>query len=88
MLVARSPTIDGREMVILGITRLNLAKLLAKQPIRVSQETHGAGMPEDLVVIICYGDTEEGLAEELKAVGVLSDETRLQGPDPTKGQPS
>jgi len=64
MITARATGADGKEIVILGVTRENLTRLADGQPIRVSAEQH-AGFPPNLVVTIIFGETERALLEHL-----------------------
>ena len=65
MITARATGEDGQEVLLLGVTRENIRRLTAGQPIRVSAETH-PGFPDHLRVLIVFGETERTLAETLK----------------------
>lgn len=62
-------TKSGRKLIILGLSEGNLMRLREKKPLVV----HGAevGVPDLETLIICWGETEDALADEL---GDLIDE--------------
>ena len=53
---------DGRKMVVLGLSEGNLMRLREKKPIVIHGEEIGWGKHD---IIICWGETEEKLVEEL-----------------------
>lgn len=63
---------DGRRrMVLIGLSEGNLMRLREKKPIIINGEEFG--WPEQ-DIIICWGETEDALAEELR--GMIGPETR------------
>jgi hypothetical protein len=65
---------DGkRRVVLLGLSEGNLMRLREKKPIVINGEE--MMMPE-LDIIICWGETEDKLAEELNYL--ISSETRVR----------
>ncbi len=74
MITARATGDDGTEILLLGVTRENIRRLTAGQPIRVSAETH-PGFPDNLRVFIVFGETEHALAETLKPF--IGEETKV-----------
>lgn len=61
--------INNRRTLILGLSRMNSAKLHNGQPIAIdvqalTQATEGSRPPQD--IIICAGDTEEAIYIELR----------------------
>lgn len=66
MIVARMS--DGS--MILGVSKENVDRLVAGQPIRVSHESHGCPMPEGCPnIVIVFGDTEDAIVDMLKQNG-------------------
>jgi hypothetical protein len=76
MITARATGEDGREIIVLGITKGNIERLQQGQPIDVRAESH-PGFPEKLVICIFYGEDERALTEQLKPL--LGEETKVIG---------
>lgn len=74
MITATATGANGEEIILLGITRENVTRLMKGQPIRVTAETH-PGFPVNRVIMICFGETERTLTEQLKSS--ISDETKV-----------
>jgi hypothetical protein len=70
--VAHAP--DGARIVLLGLTRENVRRLTAGQPIRVKAESH-PGFPVDLVIAIVFAETDRELGEAIR--GVTDETTRI-----------
>lgn len=65
MIKLRGSSADGkRKFVILGLSEGNLARLREKKPIVV----YGEEMGINLDIILCWGETEDALAEELETL--------------------
>lgn len=56
----------GDDVLVLGVTAGNVQRLMKDQPILVSRETHGAGVPDGLKILIVYGSDEKDLVRKLK----------------------
>jgi hypothetical protein len=69
---------DGKRIVLLGVTRENIDRLVAGKPIRVTAETH-PGFPTDLVISIAFGEDERVLTEQLQRAGVIGKHTKVIG---------
>jgi hypothetical protein len=67
MVTARATAADGTELVLLGLTRENVTRLVAGSPIHVSAATH-PGFPLNLKILICFGETVGALTESLRPV--------------------
>lgn len=66
----------GVPLLLLGLSRENVARLVAGEPVRVSAAEMGRlGMPQ-IEVAICYGKTEQAIIDELKALGVGPEKIR------------
>jgi hypothetical protein len=65
---------DDVQIVVLGITSGNVARLIAGAPIRVDA-VHHPGFPEKLKVCIVYGETERDLTDLLTPM--ISEDTQL-----------
>jgi hypothetical protein len=79
MIIARGTLAEGGEgdLLVLGLSRVNVGRLVSGQPIKVTRETHGDGIPANWTIIIYYGETEQAMADELKQLGLVGPETRI-----------
>jgi hypothetical protein len=68
LIIARGHSGDDKELLLLGLSRANINKLLAGYPIRLRKETH-EGVPERWDVVILFGETEADLANLLTKPG-------------------
>jgi hypothetical protein len=62
---------DGRPIIILGLSEMNVTKLREKMPIHINADE--LGFPGEIVIIL--GDTEDSLAKELHEL--ISERTRV-----------
>lgn len=66
---------DGQALLVLGLSELNVTRLMNDQPIRFNLSDIGApaimGLPA-MEVLIVGGRTEEAIVEQLKAEGLIS----------------
>ena len=83
MIIARAK-LDSGEMLILGLSRTNVSRLLNRQPIVIKRETHGPGVPEGWTICLTAGETEVALYEQFKASGWIGPETKIHR-DPRLG---
>lgn len=65
MIKAFGRTSDGRPLLILGLSRANMERLLDNQPIRFAADPLGVVCE----VLILGGETENDIAEDLRALG-------------------
>lgn len=84
MIIARAIG-DGTEVLILGVTKRNLEELQKGFPIRLSTETHGAGVPLGWKIAIIYGETEASITEDLVAMGLIGPDTKVSAQPPSPG---
>jgi hypothetical protein len=84
MIFARGTTEQGRQLFIIGLSRLNMKRLKAGYPIRVRKETHGEGVPEGWEIMIMSGDTEIEMALQLERSGRIDSKTKIKT-DPRLG---
>jgi hypothetical protein len=49
MIVARVSK-GKRQLIVLGLTRINIDKMVAGNPVHVRREAHGEGIPEDIEI--------------------------------------
>jgi len=76
MIRARAMGTDGRHVLVLGLSRGNVERLLDGQPIRVTGES--VGIPDLASVLIVFGETEAVLEAEMRNAGLISDETVIR----------
>lgn len=85
MITATATGPDGKRILMLGITRENIKRLIAGQPIRVGAESH-PGFPEDVMVAIFFGETERDITEALK--GLIGPDTKVVAVPREKPRPT
>lgn len=74
MISAFGKTRDGRQLVVLGITRENVSRLTNGRPVYLDAASH-PGFPIDLAIAVLYAETEAELAEQLEPL--IGDETKM-----------
>lgn len=88
MIIARGVVGESNdELLILGLSRKNLERLQAGQPIRISRPTHGEGIPACWEIVIIVGETEDDMYKAMKPIFDLNTkvhrDTRLGRRDDT-----
>jgi hypothetical protein len=76
MITAVAKADDGTRIILLGVSRGNVTRLTDGQPIRVSAASH-PGFPDDVTIMIVFGETESWLVNQMKAV--ITDDTKIVG---------
>jgi hypothetical protein len=76
MITAVAKANDGTRIILLGVSRGNVTRLTAGQPIRVSAASH-PGFPDDVTVMIVFGETESWLVDQMK--DVIGHDTKIVG---------
>jgi hypothetical protein len=71
MIVAKISRTDG-DTILLGLSRINVGRLMAGQPIHVRRAVHGEAVPDKLEIVVMFGETEAAIVAALKQQG-LSD---------------
>ena len=64
MIIARGSSGDDRQLLLLGLSRANLDKLVSGLPIRLRKQTH-EGIPDGWELVVVFGETEAALANLL-----------------------
>lgn len=54
----------GRLLIMLGLSRLNVERLMAGEPIKMTPELHD--LPPTLEIGIFFGETEEAMKKEVE----------------------
>jgi len=45
------------------------------QPMHIKRSSHGPQIPEKLTVVLTFGETESAIAQQLKELGAMDDDT-------------
>lgn len=79
MMVGAACTEDNKQhLLLLGLSRQNVARIMDGEPIWVSSKSHpNSGVPENLTLVICFGETELSLFEQAKRVGLVDSSTQV-----------
>lgn len=64
---------DGREHIVLGLSRENINRLVAGMPIRITGESISA--PSIASISIFFGETEAVMEEDLREAGLITPQT-------------
>lgn len=72
------------EMLILGLSHMNLEKLKAGQPMHLTHATHGGAIPKDLEIVIIHGATEEHMEAQFHQLGLIGDDTQIKKQPPNE----
>jgi len=75
MIKFTAKTGDGRDLIMIGLSELNIEKLKQGMPIAI--EGKDLGMPT-LMVSIFYGKTEKDMYNELKAAGINMEHATIE----------
>jgi hypothetical protein len=76
MIIARGSS-NGGELLILGLSHGNINRLLAGQPMRMTRQTHGDGVPDGWTIVIMAGESEQALEQVLRQAGALGPQTTI-----------
>jgi len=66
-------SLDGRDMVLLGLTHENVARLFADEPLHVATSApgpDGLGLTGGPDIVIVVGADEDAILEAMRAAGV------------------
>ena len=77
MIIASTENPVGQHFLLLGLSRINIERLLAGQPIKITNQTHGPCVPPNLTLAIMFGETEASLREDLVKLGLIDKETQF-----------
>lgn len=78
MIKAVATGADGRTMILLGLSKMNVQKLKEQKPIMLQLEEFGIRAS----LLILYGETDAAIVEEIKKTGVTIEsfeDRRLKG---------
>lgn len=79
MIVARAKADgDDDEILLFGLTRGNITRLVGGEPIRITATSHGGGVPEGWKVLLVFGETEEAISDALMRSGAVGPDTEVR----------
>jgi predicted peroxiredoxin len=76
MMLASSTSID-QTFLLIGLSRENVARLVAGLPIALNRSSHGDAVPAGLTIFITYGATEMAMKAELEKLNVITKDTKV-----------
>lgn len=76
MVIATGDREDGRQLLLVGLSRENLRLLRQDRPIVITPETH-PGCPQGYEILVMYGETEAAIAQRLRSLGAVTPETTV-----------
>jgi hypothetical protein len=77
MCIGRAEREGGEQILILGLSQENIDRLSKGQPMHVSREKHGDGVPDGWEILILYGKTEADIHRQLAEAGAIGEETQI-----------
>jgi len=77
MIIARSRTGTGKELLILGLSRANIERMTSGKPVHVKEATHGEGIPDGWEIVIMFGETEQEMQKQFVEAGMIGPETKV-----------
>lgn len=69
-------------LVLLGLSRGNVERMMAGDPIRVHGDDPAIGLP-GVTIVLMYGETEDAITAELRAAGVVNERTTIEDRRPS-----
>ena len=75
MLIAHTTTPRVANALILGLSRENVNRLTAGQPILIHRDKQGDAVPEGWEILICFGETELALHAAFERSGAIGPHT-------------
>lgn len=67
MIIARGNSEGVLELLMIGLSRENVNRLVDEKPINLTRESHGKGIPEGWNVVIFFGETETDCVNKIQA---------------------
>ena len=77
MIIARSKTGTGKELLIFGLSRVNVERMMAGKPVHIRKESHGDGIPDGWEVVIMFGETEQEMQKQFAKAGMIDQHTKV-----------
>jgi hypothetical protein len=79
MIIAKGTGEGGREVLFLGLSKKNIERMQAGDPVLVAERTNApkGTLPPGLEILIFTGETELEMLEQCKKRGLVTRETKL-----------
>ena len=77
MIFAHADKPDGTRILMLGLSRGNIGRLLDGKPMLLKRETHGDGVPEGWEICVVFGETEQAIVDLLSKADLIAPTTRV-----------
>jgi hypothetical protein len=78
MMLAAAETQDGKKLLLLGLSRANVERLMAGEDIKVPVLPTSSGWPQNWEVKITFGETEMAMQLHLVASGLIDSKTKIE----------
>lgn len=69
---------EKEPILLLGLSRANLERLQAGDPIVLTRKTHGEGIPEGWTISIMFGETEREMVKALSRAALIGPDTEFK----------
>ena len=76
--IAETNRVNGTPLLLLGLSRENVKRMMEGKPIFLTRATHGPAIPEKLNIGIMFGETEDAIVEQLRQIGTIGPETQFR----------
>lgn len=76
MMIAQMNHEEGKQFILLGLSEMNIRRLVAGEPIKITRESHGDVVPENLIIGIMYGKSEKMMRDVLAKMGLITPDTK------------
>lgn len=77
MVIARATRSNGGELLILGLSRMNLQRIIDGKPLHVRREVHGDGIPEGWEIVVFTGENEQAMQKMFVKEGLIGPDTKV-----------
>lgn len=77
-MIAAAEDQQGKKILLLGLSRANVERLMAGEPIKVPVLPQGSGWPQNWSVSILFGETELAIQLQLVAGGFITKQTDVK----------
>lgn len=79
MIIAKAGNEKGGELLIFGLSTENVKRIQAGKPLLISQRTGAPDgcLPDNLEIMIFFGETEQDMYDQFKALNLITPETEV-----------
>lgn len=75
MFIAHASAAGNDKLLILGLSRQNVTRLVAGQPIHLTNSTHHRSLPPGWAICLIFGETELAIKEMFEKEGFIPPST-------------